>query len=234
MDKLPPFVYNNFIKERFIFEGGICQMPIIGEGYPFIGGCLVLAVVLGFSLHPVVAVVPMVLALYFCYFFRNPKRKIIRNENVVLSPADGTVTEISDIDDDEFVEGACHKVVIFMSVFNVHVNRSPIDGEIKVQKYYCGRFRPAYKDAVGFVNEHHLLGIANDRIKITVKQIAGILARRIVSYVTLDDKLAQGQLYGMIKFGSCLEVVMPKDVALTVKVGEKVAGGKTIIGRLED
>ncbi|WP_337778382.1 phosphatidylserine decarboxylase, partial [Mitsuokella jalaludinii] len=120
------------------------------------------------------------------------------------------------------------------SVFNVHVNRSPIEGEIKLQKYYCGRFRPAYKDTVGFENEHHLLGIENGRLRITVKQIAGILARRIVSYVTLDDKLEQGELYGMIKFGSCLEVVMPQDVAVTVKKGQKVTGGKTIIGRMKD
>ncbi len=121
-----------------------------------------------------------------------------------------------------------------MSVFNVHVNRSPMAGKIKLQKYYCGRFRPAYKDTVGFENEHHLLGIENGKLRITVKQIAGILARRIVSYVTLDDKLEQGELYGMIKFGSCLEVVVPSNVALNVKKGEKVAGGMTIIGRIKD
>jgi len=207
---------------------------IVSEGYKFIGAALVLALIFGAFVHLYAALPFVVLACYFAYFFRSPARTIVADEHHILSPADGTVTEISSVGVDDFVGEPCNKVVIFMSVFNVHVNRSPIDGEIKVQKYYCGRFRPAYKDAVGFVNEHHLLGIANDRIKITVKQIAGILARRIVSYVTLDDKLAQGQLYGMIKFGSCLEVVMPKDVALTVKVGEKVAGGKTIIGRLED
>ena len=98
----------------------------------------------------------------------------------------------------------------------------------------CWARSPAYKDTVGFENEHHLLGIENGRLRITVKQIAGILARRIVSYVTLDDKLEQGELYGMIKFGSCLEVVMPQDVAVTVKKGQKVTGGKTIIGRMKD
>ena len=138
------------------------------------------------------------------------------------------------IDPDEFVAGPCRKVVIFMSVFNVHVNRSPIDGEIKLQKYFCGRFRPAYKDTVGFENEHHLLGIENDRLRISVKQIAGILARRIVSYVTLDDELKQGELYGMIKFGSCLEVVMPKHVEIAVTKGQKVVGGQTILGRIKD
>ena len=93
---------------------------------------------------------------------------------------------------------------------------------------------PAYKDTVGFENEHHVIGIENERIRISVKQIAGILARRIVSYVTLDDDLKQGELYGMIKFGSCLEVVMPKKVEINVKVGQKVAGGQTVLGRIKD
>ena len=210
--------------------------PIISGGYPFIGGCFVLTLLFGWSLHPLAAVVPFVLMLYFCYFFRNPKRHIEQDSSVVLSPADGTVTDIVPLETDEdgFIKEPCNKIVIFMSVFNVHVNRSPIEGEIKLQKYYCGRFRPAYKDTVGFENEHHLLGIENGRLRITVKQIAGILARRIVSYVTLDDKLEQGELYGMIKFGSCLEVVMPQDVAVTVKKGQKVTGGKTIIGRMKD
>ena len=136
------------------------------------------------------------------------------------------------MDDDEFVREKANKVVIFMSVFNVHVNRSPIDGEIKLQKYFCGRFRPAYKDTVGAENEHHVLGIENDRIRITVKQIAGILARRIVSWVTLSDSLKQGEIYGMIRFGSCLEVVIPADVEILVQRGEKVQGGLTILGRM--
>jgi phosphatidylserine decarboxylase len=208
--------------------------PIISEGYPFIGGCAILAVILGWSVHPYAAVVPFVLMLYFCYFFRNPNRQIEMDDSVVLSPADGTVTDIIPMETDEFVKEPCNKVIIFMSVFNVHVNRSPIQGQIKLQKYFCGRFRPAYKDTVGFENEHHLLGIENERIRISVKQIAGILARRIVSYVTLDDELRQGELYGMIKFGSCLEVVMPRDVEIAVTKGQKVVGGQTILGRIKD
>ncbi len=208
--------------------------PIISEGYPFIFGCAVLTLLLAWSAHPYIAVIPLVLMFYFCYFFRNPNRQIQLDDSVVLSPADGTVTDIILMDSDEFVKEPCTKVIIFMSVFNVHVNRSPIQGKIKLQKYFCGRFRPAYKDTVGFENEHHLLGIENDRIRISVKQIAGILARRIVSYVTLDDQLQQGELYGMIKFGSCLEVVMPRTVAVTVEKGQKVTGGKTILGRIKD
>ncbi len=208
--------------------------PIISEGYPFISISALLALVLWLCDAHYAAMPFIVLTLYFTYFFRNPRRSIARDETAILSPADGTVQEVVPLEGDEFVEGPCNKVVIFMSVFNVHVNRSPIDGEIKLQKYYCGRFRPAYKDEVGFENEHHLIGLENDKVRITVKQIAGILARRIVSWVTLDDKLRQGELYGMIRFGSCLEVVMPQSVDVLVKKGDKVTGGKTIIGRITD
>ena len=208
-------------------------MVIVSEGYKFIGAALILAVIFGFFAHPYAAVPCVVLACYFAYFFRSPMREITQNENHILSPADGTVTEITPVGTDDFVGEPCNKIVIFMSVFNVHVNRSPIDGEIKLQKYYCGRFRPAYKDEVGFENEHHLIGIDRGDLRITVKQIAGILARRIVSWVTLDDRLRQGDVYGMIRFGSCLEIVMPERAEILVKKGEKVQGGKTVLGRLE-
>ena len=208
--------------------------PIVHEGYVFIGAALVLALLLGVSVHPYAAILPAVLAVYFAYFFRNPKRDISLDEAAVISPADGTVQEISAVEYDDFIKGPGNKITVFMSVFNVHVNRSPISGEIKCQKYVCGRFRPAYKDSVGFENEHHLIGIENHRLRITVTQIAGILARRIVSWVTLNDTLRQGELYGMIRFGSCLEIVMPEEVQVLVKKGDKVVGGQTVLGRISD
>lgn len=208
-------------------------MVVVSEGYKFIGAALVLAVIFGYFAHPYVALPFVVLACYFAYFFRSPTRTITENEHHILSPADGTVTEISSVGVDDFVGEPCNKIVIFMSVFNVHVNRSPINGEIKLQKYYCGRFRPAYKDEVGFENEHHLIGIDRGDLRITVKQIAGILARRIVSWVTLDDRMKQGDIYGMIRFGSCLEIVMPERAQILVREGEKVQGGRTVLGRLE-
>ena len=208
-------------------------MVIVSEGYKFIGAALILALILGIFAHPYAAVPFVVLACYFAYFFRSPSREIVQDVNHILSPADGTVTEITPVGIDDFVGEPCNKIVIFMSVFNVHVNRSPIHGEIKLQRYYCGRFRPAYKDEVGFENEHHLIGIDRGDLRITVKQIAGILARRIVSWVTLDDQLRQGDIYGMIRFGSCLEIVMPERAEILVTKGEKVQGGKTVLGRLE-
>ena len=210
------------------------KAPVVKEGYIFIFAAVMLAVLLGAAVSPFWAIVPGVLACYFIYFFRNPERTIPLDDSVLVSPADGTVQEVVPLDGDDFVKEPCNKVVIFLSVFNVHVNRSPIAGEIKCQKYVCGRFKPAYKDTVGFENERHMIGIENDRLRVTVTQIAGILARRIVSWVTLDDVLEKGERYGLIRFGSCTEIVMPRNVDVLEKKGDKVIGGETIIGRIKD
>ena len=208
-------------------------MKIIQEGYYFAGVALFIALFVGILLSPYAAIPFMVLACYCIYFFRNPERKIPVDETLIVSPADGTVQDVVYLGNDEFVNSPCTKVIIFLSIFDVHVNRSPISGEIKLQKYICGRFRPAYKDSVGFENERHLIGIENEKLRVTVTQIAGILARRIVSWVTLDDKLEKGELYGLIRFGSCTEIVVPETVEVLVSKGEKVRGGETIIGKLK-
>lgn len=208
-------------------------MNIVKEGYKFIGVTAALAVGAGALVSPYAAVAPGVLAGFFTYFFRNPQRKIPDDSSVIVSPADGKVMRVEKVDHDDFVQGSGTKVTIFLSVFNVHVNRSPMNGEIKMQQYTCGRFRPAYKNSVGFENERHTIGIDNGKMRITVTQIAGILARRIISWVTLNDTLRKGQRYGLIKFGSCTEVVVPDNVAVTVRKGDKVVGGETIIGRIK-
>lgn len=208
--------------------------PVVREGYVYIAAALFLAVVMYFGFGVAVAVPFVVLACYFTYFFRNPDRTIPIDEHLVVSPADGTVQDVVELDDDDFIKGPCTKIIIFLSVFNVHVNRSPIAGEIKCQKYVCGRFRPAYKDEVGFENERHMLGIENEKgFRVTVTQIAGILARRIVSWVTLDDNMSKGQVYGLIKFGSCTELVVPRNVEVLVKKGDKVRGGESVLGRIK-
>lgn len=205
---------------------------IVRDGYSYILVALLLAVLFAFTIHPYAAVVPLVFAVYFAYFFRNPERTIVQDDSVLVSPADGTVMEIIPLESDDFVTGPCNKIVIFMSVFDVHVNRSPMTGKVMVQQYICGRFKPAYKDSVGFINERHMIGIENEKVRISVIQVAGILARRIVSWVTLDDELEKGERYGMIKFGSCLEIVVPQNVEVTVEPGQKTRAGETIIGRI--
>jgi phosphatidylserine decarboxylase len=139
---------------------------------------------------------------------------------------------IVEVQEDEYLGEVGTKVTIFLSPFDVHVNRSPIAGTIKFQQYICGRFRPAYKAIAAWENERHAIGIESAECRILVTQIAGILARRIVSWVTLGTDLGQGQLYGMIKFGSCTEVIMPKNVEILVIKGQRVQAGLTVIGRI--
>lgn len=150
----------------------------------------------------------------------------------MVSPADGTVVGIEEVDEDTYLNQKCRKVIIFLSIFDAHVNRAPLPGTIDFQQYTCGRFRPAYKDGVGYENERYSIGIHSTRTDILVNIIAGVLARRIVSWVTLGDELQHGQLYGMIKFGSCAEIYVRDNVEITVKKGDKVRGGESVIGRI--
>ena len=206
-------------------------MHIVRQGYPFIAAALVLAVVcfIAFGIH--IAVIPVVLACYFAYFFRNPDREVVQDTSLLYSPADGTVMDVTEFYDDEFLNAKAKKVTIFLSVFNVHVNRSPAEGTIKFQRYTVGEFLPAFNRKAAFQNERFAMGIENDRMKILVIQIAGILARRIDNWVNLGNHLDQGEVYGMIKFGSCTELVVPEEVEILCKKGDKVKGGITVLGR---
>lgn len=205
---------------------------IVKEGYPFIGFFVLTTILVSYFFHPYWAIIPLGLALFMAFFFRNPKREISTDDSVLVSPADGRVMSITEVLDDEFLGEPAQKVTIFLSVLDVHVNRSPINGEIKFQEYFVGRFKAAYKTIATFENERHAIGIENDRIKVVVIQIAGLLARRIVSWVTLGNNLDRGQLYGLIKFGSCTELIVPKNVEILVSPGQHVKGGETIIGRI--
>lgn len=205
---------------------------IVKEGYPFIGFFVLATILVSYFFHPYWAIIPLGLALFMAFFFRNPNREISTDDSVLVSPADGRVMSITEVLDDEFLGEPAQKVTIFLSVLDVHVNRSPINGEIKFQEYFVGRFKAAYKTIATFENERHAIGIENDHIKVVVIQIAGLLARRIVSWVTLGNNLTKGQLYGLIKFGSCTELIVPKNVEILVSPGQHVKGGETIIGRI--
>lgn len=207
-------------------------MRIVSEGYPFLLVGIFATVMCYMFISPTVAVVPLILTLYFAFFFRNPERPTPEDPFLLYSPADGTVTSITEFHDDEYLNAEALKVTIFLSVFNVHVNRSPAAGEIKYQRYTCGHFLPAFDNSAPFENERLAIGMQNHQMKILVIQIAGILARRIVSWVTLGHELKQGECYGMIKFGSCTELVVPKNVEILCKKGQKVKGGVTVLGRI--
>jgi phosphatidylserine decarboxylase len=208
------------------------KAPIVKEGYIFIIILAIITVIIYVTVDPYWSIIPAVLMGFITFFFRNPKRSIPDDNDLILSPADGKVMSVCEVYDDQFLNQVGLKVTIFLSVFDVHVNRSPIAGEIKFQQYTCGRFRPAYKETVGCENERHSIGLENDNMRVLVTQIAGILARRIVSWVTLGSILQKGERYGMIKFASCTEIIVPKTVEIVVKKGDKVRGGETVIGRL--
>lgn len=210
------------------------RFSVVKDGYPHIIIFIIIAIIVAYIFNPIYAVIPVVLAIYLAYFFRNPKRITLPDDSLLYSPADGTVMAVEDFHDDEYLDEDAVKVTIFLSVFNVHVNRSPMRGQIKYQRYTCGGFVPAYKKAASFENERHAIGLENDKNRILVIQIAGLLARRIVSWTTLGHNLEQGQCYGMIKFGSSTELIMPKSVDIMVKKGDKVKGGITVIGRFQD
>ena len=205
-------------------------MFIVKDGYIYVGVSLVLAAIVYYFFGAYWAVIPVVLALYFAYFFRDFHRSMPYDPNILYSPADGTVMGIEEIFDDEYLNEPALKLTIFLSVFNVHTNRAPLDGEIKYQRYTCGQFVPAYEKNASFENERHAVGVDNGRIRFLVIQVAGLLARRIVSWVTVGHELKQGETYGMIKFGSSTELIVPRNVEITVKKGDKVTGGITVVG----
>ncbi|SHI40174.1 phosphatidylserine decarboxylase family protein [Propionispora hippei] len=208
------------------------KTPIVKEGYIYIAFLALLTAIVALAAGPYWSVAPGILLVFVTFFFRNPNRSIPEDSVLVLSPADGKVMSVCEVYDDQFLNEVGNKVTIFLSVFDVHVNRSPIAGEITFQQYTCGRFRPAYKESAGCENERHAIGLESENMRVLVTQIAGLLARRIVSWVTLGSMLEKGERYGMIKFGSCTEVIMPKTVEVLVKKGDRVKGGETIIGRL--
>lgn len=172
------------------------------------------------------------LAAFTAFFFRDPERQVPLDRALVVSPADGTVLRVEPVEHDEFVGGPAVKVSIFLSVFNVHVNRSPITGTVRLQQYRAGKMLPAFKSHASAENERNTLGIEGQGIRVLVHQITGFVARRIVCRKVPGDQLLQGQRFGLIKFGSCTELVMPEGVQVLVVEGQKVRGGETLIGKI--
>lgn len=208
--------------------------PVVKEGYIYIAVLGLVTIITALTLGAYWAIIPGVLTAFITFFFRNPKREVPGDDTLIVSPADGKVMGVTEVYDDQFLNDKGLKITIFLSVFDVHVNRSPVHGEIKFQQYTCGRFKPAYKESATSENERHAIGLENSKMRVLVTQIAGILARRIVSWVTLGSVLEQGERYGLIKFGSCTELIVPTTVEVLVKKGDRVKGGKTVIGRLKE
>lgn len=192
-----------------------------------------LSVLLYFT-FPVLTVVPALLILFILFFFRNPKREIPVDENLILSPADGVILEIEEVFEEKFIKDKAIRISIFLSIFNVHLNRSPLQGDVRYRYYRPGKFIPAFKSHASDINEKNFIGIESRGFKLMVCQITGFIARRIKCWVDEGKRLTGGEIIGIIKFGSGTELFIPVGSNLLVKKGDTVRAGETIIGNLPD
>lgn len=209
------------------------SFPIARAGWPYLALLGALTIIV-YDLFRPASALPAAMFLFTAFFFRNPKRRIPRDGKLVLSPADGVVLEVEQVEEEKFMGGSCVRVSIFLSIFNVHLNRSPVAGTVKYIHYRPGKFLPAFKSHASEINEKNFIGIDAGGFKVMVTQVTGFIARRIVCYTKIGDYLDQGQLFGLIKFGSCTELYLSPDVTIEVAPGDRVKGGETIIGRLPD
>jgi phosphatidylserine decarboxylase len=203
------------------------------EGLPFIIPSLVMVVVSLFFFPWWATAIFGAIFVFVTAFFRNPQREIPSDPRAVVSPADGRIIEIKQVREKEFIGGDALRICVFMNVFNVHINRIPFGGKVKKVRYYPGKFFVASLDKASEENERNAVLIEGaGGIKILVIQIAGLVARRIVSYLAQDDEVRTGQRFGLIRFGSRLDLYLPTNTVVKVAVGDKVRGGTTIMGVL--
>mgnify|MGYP001499734556 CR=1 FL=1 len=207
------------------------KIPLAKDGFIFILPLLIITVLMFLiSFYWATAIFGLGF-LFVTWFFRDPERRIPNEPNVIVSPADGKITEI--VTENEPINGRlCKRVTIFLSVFNVHVNRVPIEGTIEDIRYNSGKFLAAFNPKASMDNEQNLILINNGRTHIFVKQIAGLIARRIVCWPKKGDHYESGQRYGLIRFGSRVDILLPENTKLSITCGDKVSGGKSIIGYL--
>ena len=167
--------------------------------------------------------------IFTLYFFRDPDRTPPQGDNLVLAPADGEIVLIKDVQEDEFLKSSAIQVSIFMSPLNVHVNRFPISGTVRLYKHIPGEYLVAFEEKSSLRNERTHIGLQNARVKVFFKQIAGFVARRIVANIKEGDTAVAGERFGMIKFGSRVDVIVPKNLELKVKLGDRTVAGETVL-----
>jgi phosphatidylserine decarboxylase len=199
----------------------------------FLGAAVLITGILWSS--PVIALgfaaVPLALAAFTMYFFRDPERAISDAPGDIVSPADGTVVGVEDLESTPHYDGPCKRISIFLSVFNVHINRCPFEAAVEHIVYKPGRFRNAMRADTTDVNESNTIRLATPCGPMTVRQISGLVARRIVCRCEVGERLARGERFGMIKFGSRTELYLPPDARICVKLRDRVAGGATVIAQ---
>ena len=205
-------------------------MKLAREGYPYIiifSATTIIALLLGGKW---IVIAPFVITVFMFYFFRDPEREIPEREGLFVSPADGKIILIKDALEKEHLKADVKEISIFMSPFNVHVNRAPCDGKIKGIRHNKGKFMAAYKDNASLINENIEMTLETKYGDMLVRQVAGYVARRAVCRPKTGDSLKRGERYGIIKFSSRLDVYLPKETAIKVKLGDRVKAGETVIG----
>jgi len=222
--------------EKFFWSDPMSQtaFPVAKPGYGVIGAAAFATAILAMIGLTTLAFFGLIVTFFICWFFRDPDRVIPSKEGAVVSPADGKVIISDIVEDCPFMEGPCLKISIFMSIFNVHVNRIPYEGKISRVVYNPGKFFTANLDKASKDNEQNaiILKTENDK-EICFIQIAGLVARRIICRVQEGDSLSRGQRFGMICFGSRLDVYLPSDARPEVFVGERVLAGTSVLGYLK-
>lgn len=198
---------------------------MVKDGIPFVIIPILISLIFLYFQIWIGVVLFILLAGFMAFFFRNPNRNIPTEPNLIVSAADGKVTRIEDRGEGKFVS-------VFLSPFDVHINRSPIAGKVKNVKLFKGKKAPATSNEASQTNERNALTIEGEKMTVVCTQIVGILARRIVCWNKIGDSLERGERFGLIKFGSRTDLLMPKNVSIEVKVGDRVVGGETIIGKL--
>jgi phosphatidylserine decarboxylase len=208
------------------------QRVVAREGYPFILFLIVMGAIFGIMGWAIATFCCFALAAFVMFFFRNPERPIPQSKDLILAPADGRIVAVEKVEKAPNGEGQATKVSIFMSVLNVHINRMPITAKIKDVKYYSGKFLVASLDKASDHNERNELHLEDEEGRcLTMTQIAGLVARRIVCYVKPGDMRSAGDRFGLIRFGSRVDIYLKDPHSIEVSVGEKVKGGSSILGR---
>jgi phosphatidylserine decarboxylase len=182
----------------------------------------------------VLGFVVLVIAIWVASFFRDPERPGERGDRIVVSPADGKVVLITEVDEPSFVKGRARRVSIFMNIFNVHVNRYPVTGAVEYVQVQPGKFLNAIAPEASLENEQTSVGIVSGHSRILVRQIAGLIARRIITYSKIGDQARQGERMGLIRFGSRVDVFLPLDATLRVKPGDVAYAGVTVLADLKN
>jgi len=209
------------------------KVPVAKEGYPFIAFFAFCTIIFAILELPLMTGILLILTTFVLSFFRDPERFVPEDEDALVSPADGKIILIENVTDDKFTCGGALKISIFMNVFNVHVNRAPFNGKVEKILYTPGKFYSADSERGALQNEYCATVISTQSgKKLAFVQIAGLIARRIICWLETGDQIKKGSRFGLIRFGSRVDLYLPADTELSVQVGQKVRAGETVLCHL--